>query len=121
MRSMIWSAVLVHLKGRALAFQILIQPSSAATEPDFLGLKAPHVVSWQLRTGTLASRQQVSADYLTRIAGCRYRNLAGPGPGRQNGWVSSAAFFEDRWRRYPHLSLSGGPAGRRRGFGSSRS
>ena len=29
MRSMIWSAVLVHLKGRALAFQILIQSSSA--------------------------------------------------------------------------------------------
>ena len=29
MRSMIWSAVLVHLKGRALAFQIVIQSSSA--------------------------------------------------------------------------------------------
>ena len=29
MRSMIWSAVLVHLKGRALAFQILIHSSSA--------------------------------------------------------------------------------------------
>ena len=29
MRSMIWSAVLVHLKGRALAFQVLIQSSRA--------------------------------------------------------------------------------------------
>jgi hypothetical protein len=29
MRSMIWSAVLVHLNGRALAFQILIHSSSA--------------------------------------------------------------------------------------------
>ena len=29
MRSMIWSAVLVHLKGRAVAFQPLIQSSSA--------------------------------------------------------------------------------------------
>src|SRR5215472_6598538 len=28
MRSMIWSAVLVHLKGRALLFQVLIQSSS---------------------------------------------------------------------------------------------
>jgi hypothetical protein len=27
---MIWSAVLVHLKGRALAFQVLSQSSSAA-------------------------------------------------------------------------------------------
>ena len=32
MRSMIWSAVLVHLKGRALAFQILIQFSRAVVE-----------------------------------------------------------------------------------------
>jgi len=32
MRSMIWSAVLVHLKGRALAFQVLIQSSSAGGE-----------------------------------------------------------------------------------------
>jgi hypothetical protein len=29
MRSMIWSAVLVHLKGRAVSFQSLIQSSSA--------------------------------------------------------------------------------------------
>ena len=29
MRSMIWSAVLVHLKGPALAFETLIKPSSA--------------------------------------------------------------------------------------------
>ena len=29
MRSMIWSAVLVHLNGRAVAFQIVIQSSSA--------------------------------------------------------------------------------------------
>ncbi len=49
-----------------------------------------------------------------RIAGCKYRNLAEPGPGRQNGRVYSADFFEDRWRCYPHPSLS-------KGFGSSRS
>jgi len=29
MRSMIWSAVFVHLKGRALAFQVFIHSSSA--------------------------------------------------------------------------------------------
>ena len=29
MRSMIWSAALVHLKGRASAFQVLIQSSRA--------------------------------------------------------------------------------------------
>jgi len=40
--------------------------------------------------------------------------LAEPGPERQNGRVYSAGFFEDRWRRYPHPSIS-------RGFGSSRS
>jgi hypothetical protein len=47
-------------------------------------------------------------DYLTRIAGCKYRNLAEPGPERQNGRVYPADFFEDRWRRYPHPSLSRG-------------
>jgi hypothetical protein len=40
--------------------------------------------------------------------GCKYRNLAEPGPERQNGRVYSAGFFEDRWRRYPHPSLSRG-------------
>jgi len=50
----------------------------------------------------------------------KYRNLAEPGPKRQNGRVYSAGFFEDRWRRYPDPSLSRGcwPAA---GFGSSRS
>jgi hypothetical protein len=48
------------------------------------------------------------------LASCKYRNLAEPGPERQNGRVYSAGFFEDRWRRYPHPSIS-------RGFGSSRS
>ena len=64
--------------------------------------------------------QRASTDYLTRIAGCKYRNLAEPGPERQNGRVYSAGFFEDRWRRYPDPSLSRGcwPAA---GFGSSRS
>ena len=38
--------------------------------------------------------------YLTRIAGCKYRDLAEPGPERQNGWVYS---------------------GRRRGLGPPRS
>ena len=41
-------------------------------------------------------------------------DLAEPRPELQNGRVYSAGFFEDRWRRYPHPSLS-------RGFGSSRS
>ena len=41
-----------------------------------------------------------AATYLTRIAGCKYRDLAEPGPERQNGWVYS---------------------GRRRGLGPSRS
>ena len=34
--------------------------------------------------------------------------LAEPGSERQNGRVYSAGFFEDRWRRYPHSSLSWG-------------
>ena len=62
---------------------------------------------------SLARGQQAPADYLTLIAGCKYRNLAEPGSERQNGRVYSAGFFEDRWRRYPHPSLS-------RVFGSSR-
>ena len=48
-----------------------------------------------------------AADHLC-IAGCKYRNLAEPGPERQNGRVYSAGFFGDRWRRYPHPSLSRG-------------
>jgi hypothetical protein len=64
--------------------------------------------------------QQVSTDCLTHIAGCKSRNLAEPGPERQNGRVSSAGFFEDRWRGDPHPSLSRELL-RRRGFGSSRS
>jgi len=42
---MIWSAVLVHLNGRASAFQILIQSSSA-------------VVSWPSERNTPRSRQR---------------------------------------------------------------
>jgi transposase InsO family protein len=41
----------------------------------------------QLAGQYIASRQQASTDYLTRIAGCKYRNLAEPGPERQNGRV----------------------------------
>ena len=55
-----------------------------------------------------AVRTTESTDYLTRIARCKYRNLAEPGPERQTGRVYSADFFEDRWRRYPYPSLSRG-------------
>jgi transposase-like protein len=33
------------------------------------------------------AHRRASTDYLTRIAGCKYRNLAEPGPERQNGRV----------------------------------
>src|SRR5512135_812151 len=59
MRSMIWSAVLVHLKGRAAAFQTLIQSSSA-------------VVSSSSEQNTPRSRQR-------RWSSANHRDLADPG------------------------------------------
>src|SRR5438045_6174043 len=59
----------------------------------------------QIQAVHLASR----GTYGSRRVHAKYRNLAEPGPERQNGRVYSADFFEDRWRRYPHQSLSGGP------------
>ncbi len=44
----------------------------------------------------LRKYQAVLVDH---AAGCTYRNLAEPGPERQNGRVYAADFVEDRWHR----------------------
>jgi hypothetical protein len=59
--------------------------------PAMKGMTANHqggtLCVFRCHLGGLASRQQASTDYLTRIAGCKSRNLAEPGPERQNGRV----------------------------------
>ena len=50
----------------------------------------------QIQAVHLASR----GTYGSRRVHAKYRNLAEPGPERQNGRMYSAGFSEDGWRRY---------------------
>ena len=58
MRSMIWSAVLVHVKGRALALQNLIQSSSAVVSWTAGALCAGRLsqMTWMASPGLSARR-----------------------------------------------------------------
>jgi aminoglycoside phosphotransferase (APT) family kinase protein len=55
---------------------------------DQLYARMPRLARW-----AEGLEREASTGYLTRIAGCKYRNLAEPGPERQNGRVCSADFL----------------------------
>src|SRR6202044_3891968 len=87
---MIWSAVLVHLKGRAVAFQISIQSSSAA-------------VSSSREQNTPRSRQRRCSSANHRCAAARCRRHG-----------EDAICFDATKNRYVGaVSLSFGPDGKR--------
>src|SRR5207237_7645874 len=76
MRSMIWSAVLVHLKGRAVAFQVLIQSSRA-------------VVSSSSEQNTPRSRQRRCSSANHRSTWLIHDEYVGVKCSWTRGWASS--------------------------------
>src|SRR5437588_5959805 len=99
MRSMIWSAVLVHLNGRALAFQILIQFSSA-------------VVSSSSEQNTPRSRQRRCNSANHRSTWLIQEEYVGVKCSWTRGWASShrwtaGALCADRLSHKSDVGLNG--------------